>query len=431
MRRTLLSGLLLLAPLAPLGAQAPCPELEDPSDIDRIVAVVGDSIILFTELQIQCMLYQQQQLEASVDEILQDLVDRQVILQHAVRDSTLIPSDAEVNQAADAEIERRRVAAGSEEAFQQALARENLTLTDVRDRFRNEARTGMILQRYNAQLMQSATPIPVAEAEMREFFEANRAQLQELPEMLTVQQVLIRSGASDSAWAQARQKADSLYALILAGADFAELATEHSEDEGSAVQGGDLGWVPRGMMVGDFERAAFALMDGATTPPVRSEYGYHIIRAERSRPTTGEKRLRHILISPETSEGDLERAREIGEEVARRIREGESAFSLAQQYGDPEVPREFVFRRGVENPGIPEPFVPLLADATEGELIGPLEANFGFDYVAVLHVTELREAGEVTFEDVRDQIREILVARKQQERIMSDLRERTYIDIRY
>lgn len=64
---------------------------------------------------------------------------------------------------------------------------------------------------------------------------------------------------------------------LKAGASFADLATKYSEDTGSAAAGGDLGWFPRGVMVTEFEDAAFALNAGETTGLVKTDYGYHII----------------------------------------------------------------------------------------------------------------------------------------------------------
>lgn len=73
-------------------------------------------------------------------------------------------------------------------------------------------------------------------------------------------------------------KADSIYNLLMAGADFEEMARTLSEDPGSAKRGGDLGWFGRGRMVKPFEDAAFSLADGEVSKPVASQYGFHIIK---------------------------------------------------------------------------------------------------------------------------------------------------------
>jgi peptidyl-prolyl cis-trans isomerase D len=78
--------------------------------------------------------------------------------------------------------------------------------------------------------------------------------------------------------AQARVKAEDLLGRLKAGADFAALAREHSEDPGSAPQGGDLGFFGRGQMVPEFEDVAFSLNKGETSELVRSPFGFHIIQ---------------------------------------------------------------------------------------------------------------------------------------------------------
>lgn len=83
--------------------------------------------------------------------------------------------------------------------------------------------------------------------------------------------------------AQAKHEIDSLYLLAKNGADFAELATANSQDRGSAMRGGDLGWFSLGAMVKPFEDAAFALNDGEISEPVLSRYGWHIIKTYEKR----------------------------------------------------------------------------------------------------------------------------------------------------
>ncbi|MCG6965364.1 MAG: SurA N-terminal domain-containing protein [Chromatiaceae bacterium] len=90
--------------------------------------------------------------------------------------------------------------------------------------------------------------------------------------------VAVSSGASDDDVAKAKQKADGLVEQIRGGADFAALAKDNSDDPGSAANGGDLGWVERGMMVPAFEEAGFVLPKDGVSDPVRTEFGFHIIQ---------------------------------------------------------------------------------------------------------------------------------------------------------
>ncbi len=81
---------------------------------------------------------------------------------------------------------------------------------------------------------------------------------------------------------RARSEAEEIRRRAAAGADFAGLAHRRSQDA-SAASGGDLGWVPRGKMVPEFEAAAFALADGGTSPVVETVFGFHVIRVEARR----------------------------------------------------------------------------------------------------------------------------------------------------
>ena len=100
-----------------------------------------------------------------------------------------------------------------------------------------------------------------------------------LGEVLT-SHIMIFTNAEDAAQnARAKHKIDSLYRRVLAGDDFGRLASQYSEDRGSAVQGGELPWFGMGRMVPEFESAAFALSEiGNVSEPIQSMYGWHIVK---------------------------------------------------------------------------------------------------------------------------------------------------------
>lgn len=437
MRRISASPFLVVAALAFGGVStaeaqdtsAVAPPAGSATMVDQIAAVVGDSIILATQVveQVQSMRAQGDTVTAEV--VLDELIKMQLILQSAARDTTLVVNSQEIDQRAEAAMEQVRSRFPSSTAFDQALAGTGLTPATYRAQLREQLRKDQIRQMFLERQLRGAPSAAVTEAEMRQYYQERRATLQERPELLTVQQVFVEPGASDSAWTAAQAEADSLHARLVAGADFEELATAHSEDPGSAAQGGDLGWFRRGVMVREFEQVAFRLRDGQTSPPVRSPFGYHIIKVERSRP--GEVKARHILVMPELSPDDESRARARAETVADRARAGESMSELSDEFGDADQPKEFTLSRAqvgeMPYPGYAE----ALASTEEGEIIGPFRSQIGNStYFVVLKVVEIRQAGEFTFEDVRDQIRQTLLQQKQVERVFQRLREATYVDIR-
>ena len=95
--------------------------------------------------------------------------------------------------------------------------------------------------------------------------------------------LIMNRDKSPEATAKAKALADSIYAVIKAGADFAEMARKHSQDPGSASRGGNLGWFRHGVMVAEFDSVAFALADGEISEPFATRFGYHIIHKLDSR----------------------------------------------------------------------------------------------------------------------------------------------------
>jgi peptidyl-prolyl cis-trans isomerase C len=104
-----------------------------------------------------------------------------------------------------------------------------------------------------------------------------------IPEMVSARHILVRlaPGASESEAAAALKKAEHIYTqATVKDGDFSKLAAKTSEDETTKAQGGDLGRFQKGMMVPEFEQASFALPAGGISRPVKTAYGYHIIKVE-------------------------------------------------------------------------------------------------------------------------------------------------------
>ncbi|TCK17798.1 peptidyl-prolyl cis-trans isomerase D [Thiogranum longum] len=121
--------------------------------------------------------------------------------------------------------------------------------------------------------------LEVNEADLEAYYEARKVSLK-TKEQRRASHILISvaADADEETVAKARAEADAIRARLAAGADFAELAKENSDDPGSAKQGGDLGFFNTGDMVPEFDKTVFAMEKGDVSEPIRTQFGFHIIK---------------------------------------------------------------------------------------------------------------------------------------------------------
>jgi peptidyl-prolyl cis-trans isomerase D len=206
------------------------------------------------------------------------------------------------------------------------------------------------------------------------------------PEQVRARHILIRVAAAEgeeaaAAEAAARQKAERAAARIRAGEPFEKVAEELSEDPGSKASGGDLGFFARGRMVPAFDEAAFSLEPGTLSEPVRSPYGFHVLRVEEKRPAK--------VVSFEEAKASLarellraEQGRKAAEELVGKlleaIRGGRSLVDAARERGLAIERPEPLRRRG-------DGVIPGLGTSKEA-------------LAAVFSLTEQRRVAERAFE---------------------------------
>ena len=124
----------------------------------------------------------------------------------------------------------------------------------------------------------------VSDAEVQAYYNAHQDQYQ-VKEQVKVRHILIAvpSGADSKADGAAKAKAEDLLKQIKSGGNFADLASKNSDDPGSKVQGGELGWLDRGKTVPEFDKAAFTLAPGQTSDLIKTQFGYHILQVEEKK----------------------------------------------------------------------------------------------------------------------------------------------------
>lgn len=231
-----------------------------------------------------------------VERYRQDLRARQAIAPVQGGELTGAGVSVAAGLAFDALLQRREVAV---QRFEPQAFMAQVSVTDAElDAFYRQADTQKRWQRpESAQIeylvldVQSLKAgVTVAEADLKTFYEQNASRYATAEERRASHILLkLEEGADEAAVKAQRAKADELLVqLRKAPQQFAELARQHSQDEGSAPNGGDLDFFARGAMTKAFEDAAYALKVGEISPPVRTEFGWHIIKLEGVR--GGERR---------------------------------------------------------------------------------------------------------------------------------------------
>lgn len=400
---------------------------------DGVVAVVGDTVLLRSDVALfleQARAQGEQvptegpELERFVQQAVEERVSDLLLIEGA-RAAGLQVTEAEVQLAVDEQIRDVRGRFPNEAAFTQALAEAGRTPETYRAELARQFADQTLVQRFIRQRTQEMAPPAVSDAEVRTFFEANRERFGQRPASVSFQQVIVRPLPDDSARARALRTAQEVLRELNAGGDFEVLARRYSMD-GTRERGGDLGWFRQGQMVRTFDQVVFGMRPGQTSGIVETEFGFHIIRLDRTRGP--ERQARHILVRPDITQADIDRARTRADSVAAAVRAGASAPELAARYDTPDAAR---FQADVPLDRLPPAFVSGLESAQPGTVVGPLQVENGPNPAfAVLRVTARQTAGAYTAEEQRERITEVIREQKLMERLLEELRRETYVAVR-
>lgn len=275
--------------------------------LDQVVAVIGNQIIKQSDINNQLRQIKNQLVEQgdtsdiSPCEVLEDLVFEKLMLDQAQKDSIVV-SEAQVEGELDRRIRFFVMQIGSEKKLEEYYGK---SINEIKDEFRSSIKNQLLTQLMQQKISGNVSVTP---AEVKAFY--NRFPEDSLPFVnaeVEVGQIVVYPTISKEAKAEAKEKLNTLRERILKGEKFNTLAVLYSEDPGSARKGGELGLVPRGTFVPEFEAAAYNLKAGEVSKIIETEFGYHILQLIERR---GEQiNVRHILISPKFDGSDLLRAK--------------------------------------------------------------------------------------------------------------------------
>ena len=293
--------------------------------VDEVVWVVGDEAILRSEVERIRNDYGSNISGNPYCVIPEQLAVQKLFLHQAELDSITV-SDSQVNQSVEAKINERVLMAGSKEKLEEYM---RMPMKQIREELYEQIRAEMLTQEVRRSLTKD---VKVTPAEVRRHYKSMpEDSLPFIPTQVEVQILVQHPRISREEIERVKEQLRGWSDRVTSGAtSFSALARMFSEDEGSARQGGDLGFFGKADMDPAFSNVAFSLTDpNKVSKVVQSEYGFHIIQLIEAR---GDKiRARHILRRPEVDRKDVEACLARLDSISADIQEGKFSFEIGAQ----------------------------------------------------------------------------------------------------
>jgi peptidyl-prolyl cis-trans isomerase SurA len=293
--------------------------------VDEVVWVVGDEAILRSEVERIRNDYGNTIKGNPYCVIPEQLAVQKLFLHQAELDSITV-SDAQVNQRVEAKINERVLMAGSKEKLEEYM---RMPMKQIREELFEQIRAELLTQEVRRSLTKD---VKVTPAEVRRHYKnMPEDSLPFIPTQVEVQILVQHPRITREEIERVKEQLRGWSERVTSGTtSFSALARMFSEDEGSARQGGDLGFFGKADMDPAFSNVAFSLTDpNKVSKVVQSEYGFHIIQLIEVR---GDKvRARHILRRPEVDQKDVEACLARLDSIAADIKDGKFSFEIGAQ----------------------------------------------------------------------------------------------------
>lgn len=397
--------------------------------LDRIVAIVGNEIILESDLNYQTYIFAIQNNLRPDDPnlkryVLQEMINDKLVLTKAIED-TIVVSDDEVERQIETQIQALVRQYGSEERLEEIYG---MPVGRIKREIRDDVKKRLMIEKLKQQRFGTIT---VSGYEVEQFYNAYKDSLPEVPESVELYHIMMIPKPVDSVDQAVYRKARAILDSIKNGGDFEYFARTYSEDRATASDGGDLGWVRRGLFVKEFEEAVFRLQEGQVSDVVRTPFGYHIIQLLERR---GEQvHPRHILFRvPLTEESDKIVISKL-EEIRYKIISKQAKFEeMAKKFSEDEQTRLQGGYLGIIEVDELEPELKeALSTLNNGEITQPLKMRYGNSYA--YHIVLLKRripAHRMNLKDDYMKIYQFALIEKQNreyQKWLEKLREEVYV----
>jgi peptidyl-prolyl cis-trans isomerase SurA len=377
--------------------------------LDKIVAKVGNEIILNSDLQKQMAQMKNAGMltpNETEKDVLNEMVESRLVIQKA-KDLGYHADEDRVKMQVDKQIKDIQAQYKTEEAFYSELRKAHLTKSELMKYFTDLYTEQMLKEQIIEN--QIKRKVKISDTEVADYYREHESDFPPRPIMYQIGVIMRQVQVSKATREQKKAEITEILDKLRKGADFASMAKKYSEDPGSAENGGDLGFFSRGMMVKPFEDAAYALKPGEISGIVETQFGYHIIKMEEKK--DDEIRVRHILKLLVPDHADTLATRALMDTLLVRLKAGASFSEIASKYSEDDssavnggIMGEF------NNDNYPEMFKSILEALPVGDYSDVIDSGGIFYILAKLKEVPSRP---YVFSEIKPQLTEYLTTQNQ------------------
>ena len=411
MRHSLLFSLLLLFSMPSISALEP---------LDKIIVVVNEDVITQHELDSRTDEYKQKLRLSDLSEkdkniltkqVLQKMIRTRIQLQRAEKFGITI-DDVALNRVLEKIANNNKL---SLPELRTAIQAEGMSFSN----FREQARNDLIIKQLQQRII--ANKITVTDQEIQQFIKISNSSKQ-TDNSYHLSHILISTpeSAKPEDIQKAKDKANKLYAEIIQGGNFSDIALRHSNGR-NALNGGDLGDRKANELPVAFINAIKDIRDGEVTQPIRSASGFHILKLNKSsqqKSVIKQTHARHILIRT-GAKTTPEKAKQTLTKIKKEIQAGKEFSELAKQYSQDPGSKTKGGDLGWADPGtFVSAFDSVMNHLKDGEISEPFKSQFGWHIIQVLE----RRTKDKTDENQLLQAKQVIHTRKAEEELQLWLR---------
>jgi len=361
--------------------------------LDRVASVVENKIVLMSDVVLAAnAVAAQQQINPNTNPLAyqkilessrESMIEQLLIIEMAEQDSVEI-LDKDVDKALNQQIDNIIAQTGSKELAEEALGKK---ISDFKRSYRDDMRGKLLAEKYTSSL---TTSINVSRGDVVDFFNTYKDSIPSFPTLYKTHHILLEIKPSEESNKKSFEEAMDIRNKIVNGLSFDEAAKLYSADPGSKDQGGNLGYVPRGTFVKEFDRVVFTIEKNILTEPIKTKYGHHLIEVlER----TGEKVLaRHILIRTKTTDLDKKNTYDAISNIKNNINSFDDFYQAAADFSDDKTSNTnggFLGMIDLEYYQVPE-LKKEISNIEIQTISNPIETDFGYH---LIWVDEIKEGG--------------------------------------